>query len=96
VIPARGGKPTRLLHAAPPLASSQIAWTPDGQALVVNTMPSDRANLWRLPLDGSTPTRLTNFDENLILSFAPLRGRNGWVIGRGEFTRDAVLIRDFR
>ena len=96
VIPASGGKPTRLLHAAPPIASSQIAWTPDGQALVVSAMPGDRANLWRLPLDGSTPTRLTNFDENQILSFAPLRGRNGWVIARGEFTRDAVLIRDFR
>jgi len=96
VIPASGGKPTRLLHAAPPISSSQIAWTPDGQALVVNTMPGDRANLWRLPLDGSTPTRLTNFDENQILSFAPLRGRTGWVIARGDFTRDAVLIRDFQ
>ncbi len=96
VIPASGGKPTRLLHAAAPFAHSQIAWTPDGTALVVNTMPSDRANLWRLPLDGSKPTRITNFEENLILSFAPLRGRSGWVVARGDFSRDAVLIAGFR
>lgn len=96
VIPASGGKPTRLLRAAPPSANSQIAWTPDGTALVVNSMPGDRANLWRLPLDGSKPTRITNFDEHTILSFAPLRGRNGWVVARGEFSRDAVLITGFR
>ena len=100
VIPAsgaaHGSKPTRLLRAAPPFANSQIAWTPDGTALVVNTMPSDRANLWRLPLDGSKPTRITNFEENLILSFAPLRGRNGWVVARGDFSRDAMLITGFR
>jgi serine/threonine protein kinase/Tol biopolymer transport system component len=96
VIPASGGKPTRLLRAAPPFASSQIAWTPDGTALVVNTMPSGRANLWRLPLDGSKPTRITSFEENRILSFAPLRGRNGWVVARGDFSRDAVLITGFR
>lgn len=96
VIPAGGGKPTRLLHAAPPFANSQIAWTPDGTALVVNTMPSDRANLWRLPLDGSKPSRITSFEENRILSFAPLRGRNGWVVARGDFSRDAVVITGFR
>ena len=96
VIPASGGKPTRLLRAAPPFANSHIAWTPDGTALVVNTMPSDRANLWRLPLDGSKPARITSFEENTILSFAPLRGRNGWVVARGEFSRDAVLITGFR
>ncbi|HEX6088091.1 MAG TPA: protein kinase [Thermoanaerobaculia bacterium] len=95
VIPASGGKPTRLLRSAPPMASSQIAWTPDGTALVVNTMPSDRANLWRLPLDGSKPARITSFEENRILSFAPLRDRNGWVVARGDFTRDAVAITGF-
>jgi len=96
VIAASGGKPTRLLRAAPPSANSQIAWTPDGTALVVNTMPSDRANLWRLPLDGSKPARITNFEEHTILSFASLRGRNGWVMARGEFSRDAVVITGFR
>ena len=96
VISASGGKPTRLLRSAPALGNSQIAWTPDGTALVVNTMPSDRGNLWRLPLDGSKPERITDFEENRILSFAPLRGRNGWVVARGDFSRDAVLITGFR
>ena len=96
VIPASGGRPTRLLHSTPPSAISHIAWTPDGTALVVNAMPGDRANLWRLPLDGSKPARITNFEENTILSFAPLRGRNGWVVARGEFSRDAVVITGFR
>jgi len=95
-IPATGGNPTRLLRAAPPSANSQIAWTPDGTALVVNTMPGDRANLWRIPLDGSKPSRITNFEENTILSFAPLRGRNGWAVARGEFSRDVVMITGFR
>ena len=96
VIPASGGAPTHTLRATPPLTHSLIAWTPDATALVVNTMPSDRGNLWRLPLDGSKPSRLTNFEENRILSFAPLRGRNGWVVARGDFTRDVVLFSGFR
>jgi eukaryotic-like serine/threonine-protein kinase len=96
VIPANGGKPTRLLRAAPPFAYSQVAWTPDGQALVVNTMPSDRANLWRLPLDGSRPVRLTSFEEKMLLAFSPLRARAGFVVARGDLSRDAVLITGFR
>ncbi len=96
IIPAAGGAPARELQVAPGYAASQIAWASDGKSLILNTAPSDRANLWQFPLDGSAPRRLTNFDEHSLMSFARLRENNGWVLSRGDMSRDAVLITGFR
>jgi len=96
VIPSAGGAVALRVRAAIPTAFSHIVWTPDAQSLIVNTMPSDRANLWRIPLDGSKPVRLTDFEEKQLLSFAPLRDRDGWVIARGDLSRDAVMMTGFR
>ncbi len=59
-------------------------------------MPGDRANLWRLPLDGSEPERLTDFtDENLFwFEYSP-DGKT-LVVSTGRFLRDALLIQGFR
>ncbi len=96
IMPAAGGTATHRLDAAPPTTASRIDWAPDGKALIVSTAPSDRANLWRIPIDGSAPTRLTSFTEHLIMSYAWLPDRSGWVVSRGDLSRDAVLITGFR
>jgi len=96
IIPAEGGAPLKRLTFAAPFFSSRIRWTPDGRALIVNTAPSDRANLWEVPIDGAAPRRLTQFDEHTLMAFAPLSTGKGWVLSRGDLSRDAVLITGFR
>jgi len=55
IIPAEGGAPLKRLEFSVPFFSSRIRWAPDGRALIVNTAPSDRANLWEVGIDGAAP-----------------------------------------
>lgn len=96
ILPASGGAPLKKLDLAPAFRGSDIQWTMDGTALVVNTAPGDRANLWRVPIDGSRQQKITNFDEHTIFGFKRLRDGKGWVLSRGDLSRDAVLITGFR
>ncbi len=96
IMAADGGPPLKRFEFPVRNLFSRIKWMPDGKALVVNTAPSDRGNLWLVPLDGSVPRRLTQFDERQIMAFAPLRAGKGWVISRGDQSRDAVLITGFK
>ncbi len=76
-------------------SSSLLRWTEDGGALIINTVPGDRGNLWRVSLDGREPQRLTDFtDENLFwFEYSP--DGETLVVSSGQLLRDAVLIRDF-
>ncbi|HUP49297.1 MAG TPA: protein kinase [Thermoanaerobaculia bacterium] len=95
IIPAAGGPPIARIEAAPPYAGSRLRWSADGRSVIVNTAPSDRANLWQLPIDGSAPRRLTDFDERLLMAFVPPPGGKGWMLSRGELSRDAVMLTNF-
>jgi len=52
------------------------------------------SNLWRRPLDGGTPSQLTDFKSLFIDSFCYSRDGRQLVLARGSTTRDAVLITD--
>ena len=73
-----------------------VRWAPDGKSLITNTARGDRANLWQVPLDGSPPHRLTSFDEHTLFAFCPMRDGKGWLLSRGDLSRDAVLITGFQ
>lgn len=77
---------------APPFPWSLLRWTPDGDALLLNTMPGDRSNLWSLRLDGSAPTRLTDFDDRVLLGVDVAPDARRWAVARGGSRRDAVLL----
>ncbi len=96
IAPIEGGKPEILLNAEPTTSQSSIKWTEDGQALVINTVRSDRANLWRIPLDGDEPEALTSFDDDRLYWFEKAPDGETLVVSRGNLTRDAVLIENFR
>ena len=94
-MPAAGGPATKLM----PWTFSTYSmprWSADDRGIVVNTVDNDRANLWLIPLDGSPHRKLTNFDEHTIFAFAPLADGKGWLVSRGDLSRDAVLITNFR
>ena len=94
-MPAAGGPVTRVVEFDA-TSYSKVRWSRDGKALIMNTAPGDRANLWLIPLDKTPPRRLTSFDEHTIFAFAPLADGKGWLLSRGELSRDAVLLTGFR
>jgi hypothetical protein len=73
-----------------------LRWAEDEEALIINTAPGDRANLWRLPLDGSEAQRLTDFTDETLFWFEYSPDGETLVVSSGQLLRDAVLIRDFR
>ena len=76
-------------------SGSQLRWTEDGASLLTNSVARDRANLYRLPLDGSDPVRLTDFDDRRMYWFEVAPNGETLVVARGELSRDAVLIENF-
>jgi Tol biopolymer transport system component len=94
IAPAEGGPPVRSLEADPPAAGSKIRFRDDG--LYVNTMPGDRANVWLLPLDGTPPRRVTDFQDFILYGFALSPDGTSLAYSRGPRTRDAMLVRGFR
>ena len=73
-----------------------LRWMPDGESLLFNTVLGDRANLYRLPLDGSEPERLTDFDDRRMYWFELAPDGETLIVARGELSRDAVLIENFQ
>jgi eukaryotic-like serine/threonine-protein kinase len=96
IIPMSGGAPEKTFEAAPAGLTSMIRWADDGRALLLNTMPNDRSNIWLFPLDGRAPKRLTNFPEQPLYRFDLTPDRKAFVVSRGEVSRDAMRITGFR
>jgi Tol biopolymer transport system component len=93
IAPADGGPPLTTLEADPPANGSGIVFGRDG--LYLNTMPGDRANVWRVPLDGGAPQRVTDFQDGLVYAFDVSPDGRTLVYSRGPRTRDALLLRNF-
>ena len=53
-------------------------------------------NIWMQDLDGSPAQPITFFDAGVLFAFDLSADGKRLVLARGESTRDAVLIRDFR
>jgi Tol biopolymer transport system component len=83
-------------HDLPPQTSHRIHWTSDGRAILYAEPRNGVANIWRLPLDGSSPVQLTNFKSGLIFKFDLSANGKQIVIARGNSASDAILITDFR
>ena len=73
---------------------SQFFWSPDGKSLTVLSSRGGTPNLWRLPVDGSTPTPITEFKSGRILNFAWSYDNKDLLIARGNSNNDLVMIRD--
>jgi Tol biopolymer transport system component len=83
------------LEAEPFYGSTRLQWTADGTSLITNTTTGDRANLYRLPLDGGALERLTDFDDRRLFWYEFAPDGETLVVSRGELSRDAVLIENF-
>ena len=72
--------------------STPVRWTPDGRALVYADSQGGVGNLWRQPLTGGHPTRVTRFTSDLIYAFALSDNSDEIAISRGSVATDVVLI----
>ncbi len=102
VIPSTGGDPIATL----PLGADR-EWTADGKALTYLDAVNGVANVFRQPLDGSTPVPITHFTENEIRDheWSPDGRRLLMVRGNGKIENvwmtaadgsEAVQLTDFK
>lgn len=94
VVPIEGGPILWSVPAAYPRHRSSFRWNPAGDGFIVNTMPSDRANLWLVPAEGET-RKLTSFSDQNVGLF-DLESDGAFVLARFTTSRDALLITNFR
>jgi hypothetical protein len=93
VVPFEGGPPVKVFDIISP-AMSALRWTPDSRALLHVVTREGVSNIWRLPLDGSAPTQITNFKSDTISFFDLSPDGKQLVMARGGASSDVVLISD--
>ncbi|MCH7679889.1 protein kinase [candidate division KSB1 bacterium] len=95
LLPFDGSEPDRFLNI-PLTRKSSIQWSPDSKALIYSKTENGVMNLWRHPLDGSSPEQITHFTEGEIWAFAYSRDGKYLAYTRGRTDSDAILISNFR
>lgn len=97
IVPIGGGEPLRLLDIPVNywMGSNNhlTRWTPDARALSFVAKNDGVADIWRQPVDGSAPERVTSFREGPeIFSFAWSPDGTDLACARGAITSHVVLI----
>ena len=93
VLPIAGGEPIKIFEVNS-YAIKPLGWTPDSRAVTYIDTRAGVSNIWRLPLDGSAPAPVTNFNSGLIWSFASSRDGQRLALSRGAVNSDVVLLND--
>jgi Tol biopolymer transport system component len=95
ILPFTGGLPL-MTFALPQPYNQIIRWTSDSKALIYLDKRDGTHNLWRQPLNGSEPSQITNFTEDLILHHDRLNVGNEFILSRGGRRRDIILMKSFK
>ena len=94
---ADGGAANRTIAIpSPDLNYDVLKWTADGKALLYACRYEGVGNVWRQPLDGVPPRKVTDFKADSISSFDVSADGKTLVCARGGWKHDIVLIRGLR
>ncbi|MFN2511839.1 MAG: protein kinase [Pyrinomonadaceae bacterium] len=97
LIPFEGGEPVKIFEPqVVEFGTHPVRWTHDGRALTYIVNRGGVSNIWIQPLDGSSPTQLTDFKSDRIFSFDWSRDGKWLALSRGPEQRDVVLMSDFK
>jgi Tol biopolymer transport system component len=92
VLPMTGGTPKKIKMPVAIDDVADLAWSPDGKALLYAENKDGVGNIWRMPLGDKRPKKLTAFDADLIYHFdVATDGR--MAMSRGGYLSDVVRIR---
>jgi Tol biopolymer transport system component len=99
LIPFAGGEPVKIFEPQVVdfgTGTYPVRWTHVGRALTYIVNRGGVSNIWIQPLDGSSPTQLTDFKSDRIFSFDWSRDGKWLALSRGPEQRDVVLMSDFK
>ena len=97
IIPFEGGKPIKLFSSPwTGYGGQHLRWTPDGRAITYMDERGGDASIWSQPIDGGPAKRLTDFKEQLILSYDWSPDGKQLVCMRGTVVRTIGLWTDTR
>ncbi|HVE70187.1 MAG TPA: protein kinase [Thermoanaerobaculia bacterium] len=96
IVPMEGSAPPRYYDAPRYGGSPTMQWMPDGRAFLFIDWADGVANLWLQNIEGGEPRQVTSFESGDIYAFDVARDGKRVALSRGQSTRDAVLIRDWR
>jgi Tol biopolymer transport system component/DNA-binding winged helix-turn-helix (wHTH) protein len=96
IVPFSGGSPVKVMDEPEANSSATIRWTTNGRALYYVATRYGVSNLWTLPLDGTAPRAVTNFNFDLVFNFAWSRDNKQLALARGTTAEHVVLVSDFR
>lgn len=93
ILPFAGGEPLQVLNIPRPY-NQILRWTHDSKALFYLEEKNGVSNIWKQPLDGSSPKQITQFTEDLIYHYDRIGAGESFVLTRGRTMRDILLIRN--
>jgi Tol biopolymer transport system component len=98
IVDPSGRRPARTLDVPVALGLvDSFAWAPDGRAITFPRTSDGVSNIWRQPLEGGSPARVTNFKGGDIIAIhAWSRDGKYLAMVRTATPRDVVVIRDVR
>lgn len=76
--------------------AGNINWTPEGDAILYIVHDNGVSNIWRQPIDNSSPKKITQFEKGSILNFAYSPDGKELVLSRGTFKSDIVLFQNIK
>ncbi|HTH51047.1 MAG TPA: hypothetical protein VL501_03890 [Pyrinomonadaceae bacterium] len=97
VVPAEGGTPIKTLHVPPSIDVNRgPVWSPDERSIVVIVAKGEHRDLWAIPLDGSSPKQLTDFEMPVVTRREYSPDGKQLALVRAEYIGNAVMITNFR
>ncbi len=96
VIPIAGGDPVKSFDVIPfGFYYRPVRWTPDGEGLVFKKIEKQIGNLWRQPLSGGEPSKVSDFKSDVIFNHAFSSDGKRLIVSRGKVAYNTVVLRNF-
>jgi serine/threonine protein kinase/Tol biopolymer transport system component len=97
IVPASGGQPAKEfdLSYSSPAGVAVMRWSPDSDAIAFVDTRDGVSNVWRQPIQGGAPQKVTDFDSGLIFDFVWLPNGKDMAVARGGTRSDVVRIQNF-
>ncbi len=95
ILPLEGGAPVKLLPI-PIVDNQKVIWTSKQRALSYMDVSGGNYNIWRQPIEGGRPEKVTNFVTDQIFTYDWSPDEKQMACQRGIISSDVIEIANFR